>query len=134
MKLLIPELAGIGLKVNLGKSSVYSTHPLAKKHMRWLKKNKLSINTRGGVYLGAPFGSEEHIRGHVRSEASRVCGMIDDLMELDTISRIEHAWADSQGLYALVRLSLNHLLRHYTRTMDPRLIEDEFACVDRDTL
>jgi hypothetical protein len=130
VRALIPELAKVGLKVNLTKSCVYSTHPLSKKHMRWLKENKLAHSLNGAKYVGAPFGTDDHISAHLNKEADRVCSMIWDLTELDTVGRLDDRWADTQGLYALVQLSLNHLLRHYTRTIDPRLIAQAFQRVD----
>jgi hypothetical protein len=56
-------------------------------------------------------------------------------MELDTVSRIEHVWADSQGLYTLVRLCLNHSFgttrgRYAGFTPNLGLV----ACDDSDTL
>lgn len=129
---LIQELKKVGLMVNLSKCVAYVTNPkgLRAKYRRRLKKLGIPIQEGGAVYVGSPFGSEAFIRQFLRKEADRVCSMLSELAEYDALSRVDPSMANAQGLYALAHSSLNHLLRHLMRTVEPRLIVEEFARVD----
>ena len=49
-------------------------------------------------------------------------------------SKLDPKWANSQGLFALAQHSLNYLLRHLIRTVDPKHTGTEFHVVDETIL
>jgi hypothetical protein len=130
LKKLIPILDSVGLKVQLEKSVAYTTGPLPPDVANWLSSVGITIAPDGFEYAGVPLGSTPFIRNYLRTKGDRVIHLISELSELHTLSKVDTTWADAQGLYALAHFSLNHLVRHLIRTVDPRHIRAEFPRVD----
>lgn len=128
---LVPILRQHGLEVQLAKSLAFSTSRLNSTTREFLDDNGLDLHKDGFMYLGSPVGTPDFVRRELQAKAEEVSETIGELQELCTRSRFDTKWADAQGLYALAHLSINHLLRHLLRTVNPEQIRQAFPQVDK---
>jgi hypothetical protein len=127
---LAPILEDVGLKINLAKCVAYSSSALRPVDQDWLEQIGIEARRDGIEFLGSPIGGDEFISEFLHKKANMVVDITQRIREVHQMSRIETRWAAPQGLYALTQLSLNQLLRHLTRTVDPRHIRDHLRRVD----
>ncbi len=127
------EVQKVNGRVRRDKSLLFATEPLDRDQRREANKCQLSVNYDGFKMVGTPVGCEHYVRTALRDKAAKTISILDKISECITVGKVNQAWATPQGLYILLRDSANQLLRHLLRTVDPRLVRDEFTQVDTRT-
>jgi hypothetical protein len=123
----------IGLEVSLQKSVLFSNSQLSSSQRRVCKDLGLQVVYDGLVVVGSPVGTTEFIESFVEKEVAQAKSILQKIESADAVGRIHSPWVTTQGLFQLVRLSANNLLRHLLRVVDPNIIQSVLAPLDDQT-
>jgi hypothetical protein len=127
---LAPILEEVGLRINLEKCLAYTTSALEPEDEEWFRQMGIEARQDGLEFLGSPIGNDRFIQDFLTKKADNLINIIERVRNVHQMSRVETRWAAPQGLHALTQLSLNQILRHLTRTVDPRHIRDHLQRAD----
>jgi hypothetical protein len=131
---LEPEFLAAGLRINWAKSVALATAPLSPAELAQFAALGLDVVADGIVTLGGPVGTEAFVRAHVASRVEEAMAIVSKVGDADLLGRLHAPWASTQGLFSMMRLSVNHLLRHLLRIVDPTICMDEMARLDEATV
>lgn len=132
------RLNAVGLKVNLSKTVLLSNTEL--QQLEYAKTLSLGFDARfpspgssaplGAIYLGTPIGEDDFIKTVLDRKAEEILEVVSSISDGLAITQVHKDWHDTQGVFTVVKLSVNRLARHLLRTVRPDLTMEAFEKVD----